>query len=229
MVPGDDLQANTSDLRQMSQQLMEAAEILDTASEAPPSVDAGASSAVIGKAIQGMLRGSAAISAELDDIAGNIHAASGAYDETENTNESKLERLKRAAQYEKFVNKIPQKLRNAIAAYPGAGNDTKANSHRSVPKATAAGRVLRSIPYVGSTLVVVNEAADAASGEQTWGKALASSGAQIGGAAAAGAVGAGWGFALAGPPGALIGGVVGGYVGGTWGDNVVESGMAGEE
>lgn len=78
-------------LRQVSGALRRGADQLDEAS-APEltAPDAGASSAVAGKAISDLLR-SAIIGAQvLDEMAGKVHVANGSYDDVENSTEGQF-------------------------------------------------------------------------------------------------------------------------------------------
>jgi len=91
-------------------------------------------------------------------------------------------------------------------------------------------KLLKGMPYVGSALTVVNESIGAASGEQSWGKAVADSGGLIVGGAAGGALasvgvsavaGAVWGAPL-GPVGSFVVGTVGGIAGAIGGQAVAD-------
>ncbi|GDY33885.1 hypothetical protein [Gandjariella thermophila] len=60
--------------------------LADTARSAPPSPDAGTSSAVVGEALKALVRAGATAVARMDDVAGKVHASQGSYDTVENTN-----------------------------------------------------------------------------------------------------------------------------------------------
>jgi hypothetical protein len=135
----------------------------------------------------------------------------------------------RAQQFEQYVRKVPEKARQWIAKYPGKG------SVHVLPDDVSLGlkagqKLLKGMPYVGSALTVVNESIGAASGEQSWGKAVADSGGLIVGGAAGGALasvgvsavaGAVWGAPL-GPVGSFVVGTVGGIAGAIGGQAVAD-------
>jgi hypothetical protein len=122
----------------------------------------------------------------------------------------------RAQQFGQYVEKVPEPIRRAIAAYPAKGK-----FHMLPPEAGLGPqfgqKLLKGMPYVGSTLTIVNEAAGAVNGEQSWGKAVVDSSALIAGGAlgAAGASMAAGAIAGAplGPIGSLVVGTVGGIAG----------------
>lgn len=135
----------------------------------------------------------------------------------------------RVQQFQKYIDAVPEPVRKAIAAYPGKG------TYHVLPDEAGLGletgqKLLKGMPYVGSTLTVVNEAASAMSGEQTWGKAVADSGGLIVGGAAGGALasagasavaGAVWGAPL-GPFGSFVVGTAGGIAGAIGGQAVAD-------
>jgi hypothetical protein len=78
---------NPSGLGDIAGKLRGGAEALaDTARSAPPSPDAGTSSAVVGEALQALARAGATAVARLDDVASKVHASAGSYDHVENVN-----------------------------------------------------------------------------------------------------------------------------------------------
>ncbi|MFI7121957.1 hypothetical protein [Amycolatopsis sp. NPDC049868] len=123
----------------------------------------------------------------------------------------------------KLLDNIPEQVRASAAAYPGRGNP-----HIAVPltDATFGGKatsvILKRLPYIGAGLTVGTELFHAATGEQTWGKAVAKSAGIITGGAAGAQAGAVIGGVVAGMPGAIIGGGIGGIVGGFAGGAVVD-------
>ncbi|MFF0149132.1 WXG100 family type VII secretion target [Amycolatopsis sulphurea] len=131
----------------------------------------------------------------------------------------------RASQFGKYVDMVPKPVLEFIAAYPG-----KRALHMLPPDAETGlktgQRLLKGLPYVGSTLTIVNEAVGAANGEETWGKAAADSGGLIVG----GALGAAGASALAGaiygaplgPVGSFVVGTVGGIAGAIGGQAVAD-------
>jgi hypothetical protein len=135
----------------------------------------------------------------------------------------------RAQQFQQYVEKVPEKVRRVIADYPG-----KPNLH-VLPEDASLGlkagqKLLKGMPYVGSTLTIFNEVKGAVSGEQSWGKAVADSGGLIVGGAAGGALasvgasaiaGAIWGAPL-GPVGSFVVGTVGGVAGAIGGQAVAD-------
>ena len=77
--------ANHNDLTDIANKLRGAAQQLSgTASSAPPSPDAGSSSALVSQVIADLMRTGATAAAVLDQAAGNIHAAKGNYGTTDN-------------------------------------------------------------------------------------------------------------------------------------------------
>lgn len=130
--------------------------------------------------------------------------------------------LKRAKQFDTFLKGVHPDVRAMAAAYPGKGSQGLVKKgHAAAPQSNALGKTLKTLPYVGSLLTIGNEAYGAASGEQTWSKAIVDSSAQISG----GAVGAAFGVklgAFGGPPGMLIGGLGGGILGGIGGQEVAD-------
>lgn len=83
-------------LSRMTKTLRGSAQHLSNAtSGAPPSPDAGDSSALLAEVISDLLRSGATIAAKQELIAGNIHASKGSYDEIENTNEGLMNQQKR--------------------------------------------------------------------------------------------------------------------------------------
>jgi hypothetical protein len=131
----------------------------------------------------------------------------------------------RAQQFAQYVEKVPERARQFIAAYPGKGKYHMLSPDASLGLQTGQ-KILKGMPYVGSTLTIVNEAAGAASGEQSWGKAVADSGGLIlggslGAAAASAGVTALWGAPL-GPVGAFVTGTLGGIAGAIGGQAVAD-------
>ncbi|WP_406636864.1 hypothetical protein [Amycolatopsis sp. WGS_07] len=135
----------------------------------------------------------------------------------------------RARQFQQYVDKVPEPVRRSIAAYPGKGK------YHVLPEDAGAGlkagqKLLKGMPYVGSALVAVNEAAGAMSGEQSWGKAVADTGGLIvGGAAGAALASAGAGAAAGtvfgttlGPVGSFVVGTAGGIAGAIGGQAVTD-------
>jgi hypothetical protein len=111
----------------------------------------------------------------------------------------------RVSQFEKWASTVPQSARELVTSHPGA----------TLP--SGATGALKALPYLGSSLVVVNEAYGAYKGEQSWGKAAADSAATIGGSALGAAGATAGGAALMGAPLGPVGSVVAGTVGGVAG------------
>lgn len=105
----------------------------------------------------------------------------------------------RVSEFAKWSSTVPQSAREVLTANPGGARP---------------GGVLKSLPYLGGTLVVVNEAYGAYKGEQSWGKAAADSAATVGGSALGAAATTAGGAALMGSPLGPVGTVVLGSVGG---------------
>ncbi|MGV9297728.1 hypothetical protein [Amycolatopsis sp. NPDC003676] len=131
----------------------------------------------------------------------------------------------RAQQFQQYVDKVPEKVRDWIAKYPGK------DSLHVLPEDASLGlktgqKLLKGMPYVGSALTVVNESIGAASGEQSWGKAVADSGGLIvGGAAGAALASAGAGAVFGsplGPVGSFVAGTAGGIAGAIGGQAVAD-------
>lgn len=133
------------------------------------------------------------------------------------------EYVRRIDQLDKLLKHIPDDVRSRVSAYPGKGVPSV-----DVPRTfDTAGRkvgsaVLRKLPYIGSIMVAGQEAYNAYSGEQSWGKAVASTAGTLGGAAAGGWLGA-WTCAPVAPPwGPIVCGTVGSGLGGFAGGEVVD-------
>jgi|GEM_PF-6272586 len=115
-----------------------------------------------------------------------------------------------AEQLDRSSKVVPAGLQKAAAAGPA---DLAKNSEL----AGRLGKVLKRVPWAGSGLTLFNEARQAATGEQTWGKAVADSVGTIGGSAAGGAAGSAlcapvlppWGSVVCGAGGTLLGGFAG--------------------
>ncbi|ATY17007.1 hypothetical protein CU254_41190 (plasmid) [Amycolatopsis sp. AA4] len=143
----------------------------------------------------------------------------------EQSRDNKTAYQTRAQQFGQYVEKVPEKLREWIAKYPG-----KAKYH-ALPDEAGLGlrtgqKLLKGMPYVGSGLTIATEIVNAATGEQTWGKAAAdATGLIVGGSLGAAAAGAAAG-AVAGAPltpvGSFIVGTAGGIAGAIGGQAVVD-------
>ncbi|GAB3496418.1 hypothetical protein [Amycolatopsis cihanbeyliensis] len=85
-------------LQRIVAELGQGSELLDQAAtagaEAP---DAGASSTHVARAMQALMTSAVAAARMLDDIAGKVHVASGAYEQIENNHEGALRRERREA------------------------------------------------------------------------------------------------------------------------------------
>lgn len=132
---------------------------------------------------------------------------------------------KRATEFAKYVDKVPEPLRKFVAAYPGKKYFEKLPDE-AAGKLKGTRSILRGMPYVGSTLTLATEAVGAVEGQQSWTKAAVDSGLVIGGAAlgaAAASAGAAalYGSAL-GPVGAFLAGTAGGVAGMIWGQEVAD-------
>lgn len=134
----------------------------------------------------------------------------------------------RADQFDLWIRTEPEYVRKGVTAYPGKGALDNLPEHVSAGTKLGA-KMLRSMPYLGSGLTIVLESKDALSGEQSWGKAVADSAANIGGGAVGsiGTVAAVSGaFALAGstlgPLGTLVAGTIGGIAGAIGGQAVAD-------
>ncbi|WP_116041982.1 hypothetical protein [Amycolatopsis palatopharyngis] len=133
--------------------------------------------------------------------------------------------IARANQFDLWIKNVPEGTRRIIAAYPGKRQIGSLGEHAKT-QVKVGQRILKGMPYVGSGMIALNEVMDAASGEQSWGKAIADSAGTIGGgalgaAAASAAAGAVWGSAI-GPWGTLVVGTVGGVAGAIGGQAVVD-------
>jgi len=128
----------------------------------------------------------------------------------------------RAQQFEQWVKTVPESTRKALTAYPGQSKAEKLSTHTDETKLPAgAGRIARSLPYVGGMITATSEAVGALKGEQSWERAAADTGAAIAGGAAGGAlVGAIAGSAF-GPGGTLILGIMGGFGGSKFATDIV--------
>jgi hypothetical protein len=105
--------ANRNDLTDIANKLRGAARQLgDTASSAPPSPDAGSSSALVSQVISDLMRTGATAAAVLDRAAGNVHAAQGSYDTTDNDAAAAMQ-----AQDNKGLSGID--MQSNASSYPG--------------------------------------------------------------------------------------------------------------
>ncbi|SNR27493.1 hypothetical protein SAMN06265360_10177 [Haloechinothrix alba] len=114
----------------------------------------------------------------------------------------------RVAEFQRYTEKVPDKIRAAAAHYPGKG--------QLPPGSGRAASVLKGLPYASSITVIGTEAVGAFKGEQSWTQAAARSGGTLAGSWAGAQVGAGLGIinpALT-PLGMIAGGVAGGFAGG---------------
>ncbi|TWH21335.1 hypothetical protein [Prauserella rugosa] len=125
----------------------------------------------------------------------------------------------------RFVDKIPQRTRDALAAYPGKGtlSDLPSDASKILQDSRS---FIKGFAYSGALLTGVNEAVGAIKGEQSWGKALTDTGVVMAGSAA-GSVGAGWVYgslvgSAGGPVGAFVTGLAGGVLGGIGGQWVAD-------
>lgn len=137
--------------------------------------------------------------------------------------------LTRAQQFGKWVNIVPEEVRQKITAYPGQKAAERLATHsKSASVPALAARTARAVPYVGAVLTAGNEIVGAATGEQTWDRAAANTGATIvGGALGGAAVGAAAGSAFT-PVGSLVLGLAGGIGGAIFAQDVV-TGIYGDE
>ncbi|MGH3519498.1 MAG: hypothetical protein ACRDQ7_19180 [Haloechinothrix sp.] len=139
----------------------------------------------------------------------------------------------RVNEFESYVKGVPEKVRKALAYYPGKSPDMHVPRADASPGMKAASQVLRRLPAVGSGLVIFNESVGAAKGEQTWTKAAVDSGAVIGGGALGSAAAlAGWGAATGsavGPVGTVVVGGGGAVLGAIGGEAVVDFFTPGED
>ncbi|QWF83783.1 WXG100 family type VII secretion target [Amycolatopsis sp. CA-230715] len=122
----------------------------------------------------------------------------------------------RASEFGKYVEKVPEWVRKTVSAYPGKSVLHVLPAEAGLGLQTGQ-KLLKGMPYVGSSLTLINEFVGAAKGEQSWGKAAADTAAQvaggaIGGAAASAGAGALLGAPL-GPIGSLVVGTAGGLAG----------------
>lgn len=75
----------------VTNQLRQGAGTLDGVAKSPPQgVDAGASSAAVGQALNDLMRMATAAAQVMDDSAGKVHTANGSYDEIENNHAGQL-------------------------------------------------------------------------------------------------------------------------------------------
>ncbi|MPZ00784.1 MAG: hypothetical protein GEU97_22985 [Actinophytocola sp.] len=137
---------------------------------------------------------------------------------------------KRIAQLDKFLKHVPKDVRTKVSAYPGKG-DSKIAYPRAFDTMShkAGSAVLRKLPYVGSITVAGQEVYGAYAGEQSWGKAVASTAATLGGGALGGSAGAFACAPIAPPWGSLVCGLAGGGLGGFAGGEVVDFYVPDEE
>lgn len=131
----------------------------------------------------------------------------------------------RAHEFARFVDKVPEPVRQYVAAYPGK-KTLEALPEEAAAKLRGARAVLKGMPYLGSTLTVGTELYDAAQGEQSWGKAAVDStfmigGGALGAATASAAAAAIWGAPL-GPVGSFVTGTIGGIAGMIGGQEVAD-------
>lgn len=134
----------------------------------------------------------------------------------------KRDYLRRVRQIDKFLDKSPKWLTKASTAYPGKRLLGLEDIGPKASDLKAARGVLKSLPYLGSGLVIGNEIVSAAKGEQTWGKAVADTAGTLGGGAIGGVAGASLCSPLAPPWGSIVCGAAGGAVGGFVGGEVAD-------
>ncbi|GAB3474568.1 hypothetical protein [Amycolatopsis cihanbeyliensis] len=133
----------------------------------------------------------------------------------------------RAQQFEKWVKMIPKDVRDVVTRYPGQGAVERLSDHSNVKVPDFSSRMLRSVPYVGAGLTVVNESIGAAKGEQSWGRAAADTAAAIGGGALGGALTGAVAGSAFGPFGTIVLGLAGGFGGAMFAQDIV-AGFAGD-
>ncbi|OLT40690.1 hypothetical protein BJF85_06105 [Saccharomonospora sp. CUA-673] len=119
-------------------------------------------------------------------------------------------------QLDKVRQHVPESVRVAATASPG---DIAPNT----PLGNKVGSVARKVPWVGGLLTAGNEALGAATGEQTWGKAVASSAGQLGGGWVGGVTGAAACSSLFPPVGPVVCGAAGMGFGAIAGDKIVDT------
>lgn len=129
--------------------------------------------------------------------------------------------LKRVEEFERLAKYAPEWLRKSAPKYPGRSESVHVPDAGASASKRAASAVVKRLPYIGSGLTVFSEGLGAYKGEQTWGKAVVSTGAVLAAGGTAGWAGATVGSAF-GPVGMVVGGVVGGSIGGIAGGAVVD-------
>jgi len=115
----------------------------------------------------------------------------------------------KATQLEQWVDRVPVKVRNAIALNPAKLVEELRQLHQYLKP------YLRGMPYVGSVLTVGTEAYDVLSGEKSLGKAAADGSAEIAGTAGGTAAGEVAGTAAGGWVAGMLSGAEVGFIGGT--------------
>lgn len=91
MGDGDGYRADSTDLALVAAALRDGASALDDAAATDiRAVDAGVSSARIGRMLADVIRGMATAAHNMEGAADGVHATSGAYRDVENTNEGEL-------------------------------------------------------------------------------------------------------------------------------------------
>lgn len=131
----------------------------------------------------------------------------------------------RASEFARYVDKVPEPARKAVAAYPGK-KKLESLPDEAATKLRGARAVLKGMPYLSGTVTVGTEVYGAAQGDQSWGKAATDSTLTIGGGAL-GAAGASagaaalWGAPL-GPGGSFVTGTIGGIAGMIGGQEIAD-------
>lgn len=130
---------------------------------------------------------------------------------------------KQIRQLDRLGRRIPQFVKNASTAYPGKKvlRLDQVNPQSALGKRLAHG-VFSKVPWAGSLITAFSEVRGAATGEQTWGKAVADTGGILGGGAAGGSAGASLCAPVAPPWGSVVCGVVGAGLGAIGGHEVAD-------
>ncbi|MGH3466409.1 MAG: hypothetical protein ACRDQF_01595 [Thermocrispum sp.] len=137
-----------------------------------------------------------------------------------------LDAKKQLRELDRLIGDLPEKMRSAPASYPGKealGLKNVTIDYDGYGKIAAKG-ILTKLPYLGSGITVFKEATKAATGEQTWGRAVTNTLADLAGAGGAGALAAGGATLLgATPQGRLVAGAGGAILGSFGAQHVVDA------
>lgn len=131
------------------------------------------------------------------------------------TKASEVNYRKQIKQLNKVSEYVPEKLQRLAAANPSQ----LAKNPRIAAKL---GKVFRGLPWAASMLTVFNQVKSAATGAQTWGRAVAETVGVLGGGWAGGWIGSVFCLPYAPPWGSIVCGTIGGIAGGFAGDLVVD-------